>query len=81
MRRICLWLLRFYRQHISSATQARCRYMPTCSAYAVRCLEEYTFLRALPLILWRLLRCNPFSHGGIDPVPADLKERNDTAKK
>ena len=81
MKQICLWLLRWYRRKISPAFVPRCRYTPTCSAYAVRCLEEYTFLRAVPLILWRLLRCNPFSKGGVDPVPADWQERNDTAKR
>ena len=81
VKKLCLWLLQLYRRHISPAIPARCRYHPSCSAYAVRCLEEYTLLRAVPLIVWRLLRCNPFTHGGVDPVPADLQERNDTAEK
>ena len=47
----------------------RCRYEPTCSAYAVESVERFGAVRGLLLATWRLLRCNPFSHGGFDPVP------------
>ena len=49
---------------------ARCKYHPSCSAYAVQAVETYGILRGSVLAAWRLLRCNPFSHGGYDPVSA-----------
>jgi uncharacterized protein len=59
-----------YRRLISPALPRRCRYEPTCSAYAEQAIREYGILRGLILAGWRLLRCNPFSHGGFDPVEA-----------
>jgi len=59
-----------YRRVISPALPRRCKYEPTCSAYAVRALGEFGILRGLVLATWRVLRCNPFSHGGYDPVDA-----------
>ncbi len=59
-----------YRRAISPALPRRCRYEPTCSAYAVQALEQFGILRGLVLATWRVLRCNPFSHGGFDPVEA-----------
>ena len=59
-----------YRRVISPALPRRCRYEPTCSAYAVQALEEFGILRGLVLAMWRVLRCNPFNHGGYDPVEA-----------
>ena len=53
---------------ISPALPRRCKYHPTCSAYAVQAVERYGILRGSVLAAWRLLRCNPFSHGGYDPV-------------
>jgi putative membrane protein insertion efficiency factor len=48
--------------------QARCRFSPSCAAYARACVERHGVCRALPLILNRILRCNPWSRGGDDPV-------------
>lgn len=59
-----------YRRVISPALPRRCKYEPTCSAYAVQALQEFGILRGLVLASWRVLRCNPFSHGGFDPVDA-----------
>jgi putative membrane protein insertion efficiency factor len=59
-----------YRRVISPALPRRCKYEPTCSAYAVQSLNEFGILRGLVLATWRVLRCNPFSHGGYDPVAA-----------
>ena len=59
-----------YRRVISPALPRRCKFEPTCSAYAIRALEEFGILRGLVLATWRVLRCNPFSHGGYDPVDA-----------
>ena len=70
MRTVVLAPLRFYRRFISPALPPRCRYHPSCSAYAVQVVERYGILRGLVLATWRVLRCNPFSHGGYDPPEA-----------
>jgi uncharacterized protein len=57
-----------YQRWISPSRPRRCRYEPTCSAYAIEAIERFG-ARGLLLAAWRLLRCNPFSHGGFDPVP------------
>jgi uncharacterized protein len=59
-----------YQRVISPGLPRRCRYEPTCSRYAVQALAEYGILRGLVLAVWRLLRCNPWSRGGYDPVGA-----------
>jgi putative membrane protein insertion efficiency factor len=58
----------FYRRFVSPGLPRRCKYEPTCSAYAAQAIGEYGILRGLLLAAWRLLRCNPWSHGGFDPV-------------
>ena len=60
---------RAYQRWISPALPRRCRYEPTCSAYAATAVRRFGLLRGVLLGAWRLLRCNPFSHGGFDPVP------------
>jgi uncharacterized protein len=57
-----------YQRLISPALPRRCKYEPTCSRYATQAIEQYGILRGLVLAGWRLLRCNPWSHGGYDPV-------------
>ena len=60
--------IRAYQRFISPGLPQRCKYHPTCSAYAVQAIGTYGILRGSVLAAWRLLRCNPFSHGGYDPV-------------
>jgi uncharacterized protein len=60
--------IRLYQRFISPLFPRRCKYEPTCSAYAVEALRSFGPLRGGVLAAWRLLRCNPFSHGGHDPV-------------
>ncbi len=62
--------IRAYQRLISPALPRRCKYHPSCSAYAVQAIESYGILRGAVLAAWRLLRCNPFSRGGYDPVSA-----------
>ena len=69
-RRVAIAPIRFYMRFISPALPRRCKYEPTCSAYAVQAIGRYGILRGLVLAGWRLLRCNPWSHGGFDPVSA-----------
>jgi putative membrane protein insertion efficiency factor len=62
-----IWL---YQRLISPALPRRCKYEPTCSAYAVEAIRQLGVVRGTILAAWRLARCNPFSHGGYDPVEA-----------
>jgi putative membrane protein insertion efficiency factor len=64
-----------YQRWISSARPRRCRFEPTCSAYAVESVERFGVLKGMTLSAWRLLRCNPFTHGGFDPVPKRFRLR------
>jgi putative membrane protein insertion efficiency factor len=59
-----------YRNIVSPAMPRRCKYEPTCSRYAVDAIRRYGILKGLALAGWRLLRCNPWSYGGYDPVEA-----------
>ncbi|PID83019.1 MAG: membrane protein insertion efficiency factor YidD [Clostridiales bacterium] len=68
MKTILLFLVRFYRNKISPHIGRRCKYYPTCSHYAMQALEKYGAFKGVYLTLWRLLRCNPFSKGGYDPL-------------
>jgi putative membrane protein insertion efficiency factor len=70
LRSIAIAPIAVYQRVISPALPRRCKYEPTCSAYAVRAIREYGILKGLVLAGWRLLRCNPWSHGGYDPVEA-----------
>ena len=70
MRAVVVAPINFYRRFISPAFPRRCKYHPTCSAYAVQAVRTYGVPRGLVLAAWRLLRCNPWSHGGVDPVEA-----------
>lgn len=69
MKRLLLAPIAAYQRWISPSVPRRCRYEPTCSAYAAESLRRFGALRGTLLATWRLLRCNPFSHGGFDPVP------------
>ncbi len=69
MKRALLAAIAAYRRWLSPAIGPRCRYEPSCSAYAAQSVERFGAIRGLLLASWRLLRCNPFSHGGFDPVP------------
>ena len=73
MKRFLLWLFRFYRRELSPRKKGPCcRYVPTCSQYAVTAVERYGAWKGGWMAVWRVLRCNPFSKGGYDPVPPDL---------
>lgn len=60
--------IRVYQKLLSPMVGERCRYYPSCSEYAAQAISRYGILRGLVLAGWRLLRCNPLSHGGFDPV-------------
>jgi uncharacterized protein len=69
-RAVVLAPIALYRRVLSPALPQRCKYEPSCSRYAVDAIGEYGILRGLVLGVWRLLRCNPWSYGGYDPVSA-----------
>lgn len=69
-RRVAVAPIRFYQRFVSPELPRRCRYEPTCSSYAVQAIGRYGILRGLILAVWRIARCNPWSHGGYDPVEA-----------
>ena len=69
MKRAVLGLIGVYRKRISPLLGRRCRYEPSCSGYATEAIERFGVIRGTTLAAWRLLRCNPFNHGGFDPLP------------
>ena len=70
MKKLFLFLIRFYQKHVSPAFPARCRYYPTCSRYAYEAISKYGALKGGWLALKRFLRCHPFHKGDYyDPVP------------
>lgn len=69
MRRGVLAALRFYKAHISPGLPPACRYIPTCSEYAIEAVERYGAWRGSIMAIRRVISCNPFARGGYDPVP------------
>jgi len=75
MKHLAIWLIELYRRFISPLKPPCCRFIPTCSAYAVEAFREWGFFIGFALTLWRILRCNPFCRGGFDPVPKNKNKR------
>lgn len=69
MKYIGIFLVKLYQKFISPLKPPCCRFRPTCSQYAIEAFREWGFIAGLALTIWRILRCNPFSKGGDDPVP------------
>lgn len=69
MKRPLIWLINFYRKYISPKTPPSCKFTPTCSQYGLEAIERFGAFKGGFMTLWRILRCNPFSKGGYDPVP------------
>ncbi len=69
MSKLMIWLLQGYKKYISPGLPPSCRFLPTCSEYAMTAFERFGFFRGLILSVWRVLRCNPFGKSGYDPVP------------
>ncbi len=72
IKQFLLFLIRLYRRYLSPLKQFHCPYCPTCSAYGMEAIEKHGALKGSLLAAWRILRCNPFSHGGYDPVPEEF---------
>ena len=73
MKRIGIWAIKAYRV-VFAWMPASCRYEPTCSHYAEQAVRRHGVVRGLALATWRLLRCNPWTKGGYDPVPGEDRE-------
>ncbi len=69
MKRILIYFIKFYRKYISPMKRTKCPYIPSCSEYGLEAIIKYGTLKGGLLALWRIIRCNPFSKGGYDPVP------------
>lgn len=69
MKKLVISAIRFYQREISPLSPPRCRYIPTCSQYALEAVEKYGSIKGTFLAAKRILRCNPFHKGGYDPVP------------
>jgi len=68
IRKICIAPIRFYQKWISPSLAPRCKFYPSCSSYAITAIDRYGF-KGLVMVMWRVVRCNPWSHGGVDYVP------------
>lgn len=73
MKQILLFIIKVYRKYLSPMKRSKCPYCPTCSTYGLIAVEKYGAIKGGGLTLWRLLRCNPFSKGGYDPVPGTFE--------
>ena len=69
MKKIVIALIKGYRKYISPIKSTKCPYFPTCSEYGLQAVEKYGVIKGGLLAFWSILRCNPFSKGGYDPVP------------
>lgn len=67
-RKAIIYLIKQYQKYISPRTIRRCKYYPTCSEYAKQSLDKYGIIKGSFLSIWRIIRCNPFSKGGVDKV-------------
>lgn len=70
-----IWLIKVYQRLLSPLKPPCCKYIPTCSNYALQAIERFGIFKGLCLALYRFLRCNPFSRGGYDPVPEKREPR------
>lgn len=61
--------IKLYQKYLSPLKRTRCPYIPSCSQYGLEAIQKYGAFKGGLLALWRILRCNPFSKGGVDPVP------------
>ncbi len=69
MKKIVINLIMLYKKYLSPLKKTKCPYYPTCSDYGLEAIKKHGILKGGLLTVWRILRCNPFSKGGYDPVP------------
>ena len=69
MKKIMIFFIKQYQKYISPMKSTKCPYIPSCSQYGLEAIKKYGALKGGFMALWRIIRCNPFSKGGYDPVP------------
>ena len=69
MKNILIKIIKLYQKYLSPLKSTKCPYFPTCSNYGIEAIEKHGALKGGILAVWRILRCNPLSKGGYDPVP------------
>jgi len=69
MKKIFIFSIKMYQKYISPMKSTKCPYIPSCSQYGLEAIEKYGTFKGGFMALWRIIRCNPFSKGGYDPVP------------
>ena len=69
MKKIFIRIINFYRKNISPMKRTKCPYFPSCSEYGIEAIQKHGVIKGCLFAIWRILRCNPFSKGGYDPVP------------
>ena len=69
IKKIMIFLIHWYQKYLSPLKGTKCPYIPSCSNYAIEALKKHGIFKGSLLAIWRILRCNPFSKGGYDPVP------------
>ena len=69
LKKILIAIIKFYRKYLSPLKVTKCPYCPTCSEYGLIAVEKYGAIKGGAMAAWRVMRCNPFSKGGYDPVP------------
>ena len=69
MKKSLIFIIKIYQKYVSPLKRTRCPYFPCCSQYGLEAVEKYGVLKGGMLAAWRILRCNPYSKGGYDPVP------------
>ena len=75
MNKLFILLIKFYQKNISKNSKPHCKYVPTCSQYSLECFEKFNIFLALFLTIRRIIRCNPLSKGGYDPVPLNKYDK------
>ena len=69
MKTLFIFLIKLYQKYLSPLKSTKCPYIPSCSQYGLEAIEKYGAIKGGFMALWRIIRCNPFSKGGYDPVP------------
>ena len=69
MKNLLIKMIKLYRKYVSPLKRTKCPYFPTCSEYGLEAVEKYGAVKGSALAAWRVMRCNPLSKGGYDPVP------------
>ena len=75
MKNLLISLIRFYKKYFSVGRGPVCRFVPTCSTYAIDAITEYGAFKGSLMAIWRILRCNPFCIGGYDPVKPNKNKK------